>query len=299
VTGATDRYLRLTELGQRAFTRGRLERALGLFHTAEEEAKRAGDRELADRAFCNRCVVLLELDRLDGAVGELKTVLMRAHDPFTAWMAAYYTAQVYEAEGNISRALAYARRASEQAETCGERRAKKGSANLHGVLALKDSRFAEAADHFRVALQFATEDGDDRINLAVARDNLGYCMMCTGQTTEGLGLCHDAAATLEASGTRQLLPEVYQDLCYGALEQGGLDEARTWGEKALTLAREFANQTVARNTLMLLADAAMDFGDDEAAETYLQSLAEYYPDFRGMKSFLRTFNVREVINLKA
>jgi tetratricopeptide (TPR) repeat protein len=299
VTGATDRYLRLTDLAQRAFTRGRLERSLALFSTAEDEAKRAGDRELADRAFCNRCVVLLELDRLDGAVGELKTVLMRARDPFTAWMAAYYTAQVYEVEGNIARALAYARRASEQADACGERRAKKGSANLHGVLALKDSRFAEAAEHFRVALQFATEDGEDVINLAVARDNLGYCLMCTGNKNEGIALCRDAAATLETSGTRQLLPEVYQDLCYGALEEARLDEAREWGTKALALAREFDHPTVARNTLMLLADAAMDFGDEEAAETYLQSLAEYYPDFRGMKSFLRTFNVREVINLKA
>ncbi len=113
MTGASERYLRLTKLAQRAFARGRLERALSLFSAAEDEAKRLGDRELADRAFCNRCVVLLELDRLDGAVGELKTVLMRARDPFTAWMAAYYTAQVYEAEGNVARALAYARRASE------------------------------------------------------------------------------------------------------------------------------------------------------------------------------------------
>ncbi len=299
MTGATERYLRLTQLAQRAFTRGRLERSLVLFSAAEDEAKRAGDRELTDRAFCNRCVVLLELDRLDGAVGELKTVLMRARDPFTAWMAAYYTSQVYEAEGNIARALAYARRASEQADACGERRARKGSANQLAVLALKDSHFAEAGEKFQVALQFATEDGDDAVNLAVARDNLGYCMMCTGEIEGGVGLCRDAAAALETMGTRQLLPEVYQDMCYGALQQGRFDEAREWGEKALALAREYDHPTVARNTLMLLADAAMDLEDESSADAYLASLAEYYPDFRGMKSFLRAFNVREVINLKA
>ena len=299
MTGASERYLRLTSAAQRAFARGRVERALGLFSAAEDEAKRAGDRELSDRAFCNRCVVLLELDRLDGAVGELKTVLMRARDPFTAWMAAYYTAQVYEAEGNVARALAYARRASEQAESCGERRARKGSANLHGVLALKDSHFGEAADHFRVALQLAGEDGDDAINLAVARDNLGYCLMCTGQVEEGAALCQDAAAALERLGTRQLLPEVYQDLCYGALQRDRFDEARSWGEKALALAREYDHPTVARNTLMLLADAAMDLEDEDASEGYLEALAAFYPDFRGMKSFLRAFNVRDVINLKA
>ncbi len=299
MTGASERYLRLTQLAQRAFTHGRLERALGLFAGAEDEAKRLGDRELTDRAFCNRCVVLLELDRLDGAVGELKTVLMRARDPFTAWMAAYYTAQVYEAEGNIGRALAYARRASVQASECGEPRALKGSANLHGLLALKDSRFGEAAERFREALRFAAEDADDRINIAVFRDNLGYCLMCVGEVEEGIALCRDAAAALEASGTRQLLSEVYQDLCYGALQQERFAEAQVMGERALSLAREFNHPTVERNTLMLLADAAMDGSDEEVADDYLGALAKHYPDFRGMKDFLRAFNVRDVINLKA
>src|SRR5512136_236059 len=121
--GPSEQYLRLTKLAQRAFSHARLERALRLFNAAEAEAQRLGDRELSDRAFCNRCVVLLELDRLDGAVGELKSVLIRSRDPFTAWMAAYYTAQAYEAEGNVARALAYARRGTELAETSGEIRA--------------------------------------------------------------------------------------------------------------------------------------------------------------------------------
>ena len=297
MTGASERYLRLTKLAQLAFTRGRLERALALFSAAEDEAKRAGDRELTDRAFCNRCVVLLELDRLDAAVGELKTVLMRARDPFTAWMAAYYTAQVYKAEGNIPRALAYARRASELAPTSGQERAVAASANEHGTLALLDSHFAEAAERFEQAL--AVEGSLDTLGRAIVRDNLGYCLMCTGRVDEGIALSRDAATDIETIGTRQYLAEIYQDLCYGALQKGRFDEARGWGEKALALAREYEHPTVARNTLMLLADAAMDLEDEEAAESYLQALSEHYPDFRGMKSFLRAFNVRDVINLKA
>jgi len=299
VTGASERYLRLTQLAQRAFSAARLERALRLFSAAEDEARRLGDRELADRAFCNRCVVLLELDRLDGAVGELKHVLMRSRDPFTSWMAAYYTAQVCEAEGNMTRALAYARRASEQAETCGDRRALFHSANQHGVFALKSSQFDEAAARFRTALQLAPEFGIDETSVSISRDNLGYCLMCTGETAQGIALSRDAAAGLEAIGARQFLPEVYQDLCYGALQEGRFEDAREWGEKALAAARTFNHPTVERNTLMLLADAAMDLEDEEATESYLQALSAHYPDFRGMKSFLRTFNVREVINLKA
>lgn len=296
---ATARYLRLTELAQRAFSLGRLQRSLALFTAAEEEARRSGDRELTDRAFCNRCVALLELDQLHGSVGELKQVLMRSRDPFTSWMAAHYTAQLYEGEGNLARALAYARRADDLAGASGEARLRAASANQHGVLALRDSQFEEAAACFRTALQLLGEGSPDQLNTAIFRDNLGYCLMCTGQVEAGLELCRQAAAGLESLGARQFLTEVYQDLCYGALQQGHFDQALEWGARALDLAVEFGNDTVERNTLMLLADAAMDAGDQDIADGYLDRLCTYYPDFQGMKVFLQTFNVREVINLKA
>jgi tetratricopeptide (TPR) repeat protein len=295
---ASSRYLRLTQLAQRAFSHGRLHRSLRLFEAAADEAQRLGERELCDRAFCNRCVVLAELDRLNSVAIELKQVLMRSRDPFTSWMAAYYTSQLYEFEGNIGRALAYARRASELADASGERRALVHSANQHGVLALKDSRFAEASERFSEALRLGIEERADPVTLAIVRDNLGYCLMCTGQVDEGLDLCHDAAATLESSGSRQYLPEVFQDLCYGKLQKGQFSAARLAGERALELAKEFAHPSVERNTLMLLADAAMDASDEGAADEYLERLSVHYPDFRGMKAFLHAFNVREVINLK-
>ncbi|MFH1175891.1 MAG: tetratricopeptide repeat protein [Acidobacteriota bacterium] len=296
---SSERYLRITAVAQRAFTRGQLTRSLRLFEAAEQESHRLGDRELVDRAFCNRCVVLAELDRLGSVATELKQVLMRSRDPFTSWMAAYYASQTYEFEGNVARALAYARRASELAQACGERRALVHSANQHGVLALKDSRFQEASERFEEALRLGAQECADSVTLAIIRDNLGYCLMCTGRNQEGLALCRDSAAALESTGTRQYLPEVYQDLCYGALQQGDLAEARLMGEKALAMAHEFSHPTVERNTLMLLADASMDAGDEVAADDFLVRLAAHYPDFRGMKAFLQAFNVREVINLKA
>ena len=295
----SNRYLRLTSLGQRAYVASRLQRSLRLFEAAEEEARRQGDRELMDRAFCNRCVVLVEMDRLDGAVSELKHVLMRSRDPFTAWMAAYYTAQAYEMEQNIGRALAYARRASDLASACGDARALAASANQHGVLALRDSHFSEARDRFQDALRMDAEAASvDPVANAMTQDNLGYCLMCVGSAAEGLGLCREAAATLEAAGSRHLLAEIYQDLCYGELQEGRLDQAAVFGEKALALAGEFTLEAIERNTLMLLADAAMDAGEDEKADAYLDRLAAHYPDLRGMKSFMQAFNVREVINLK-
>lgn len=297
--GPSSRYLRLTKVAQAAFSHGRLERALRLFDAAHEEARRTGDRELADRAFCNRCVVLIEMDRPDGALGELKTVLIRSRDPFTAWMAAYYTAQLYEFEGNIGRALAYGRRASELAVTCGVPRALAASANQHGVLALKDSRFTEAGERFEEALRLSGSESEDAIAVAIVRDNLGYCLMCTGRVEEGLTLCCDASGALEATGSGQFLAEVYQDVCFGLLQSGKVADARDFGEKALELAQRYDRPAVATNTLMLLADACLEAEDEVAADAYLERLGAYYPDFRGMKTFLRTFNVREVINLKA
>jgi tetratricopeptide (TPR) repeat protein len=232
-------------------------------------------------------------------VGELKHVLMRSRDPFTSWMAAYYTAQVYKAEGNVARALAYVRRASELADACGETRAVAASANEHGTLALVDSRFAEARACFEQALRLSEATDLDAMGRAIIRDNLGYCLMCTGEVDTGIELCRDAAATLEGVGSAQYLAEVYQDLCYGHLQRGEFGAARAFGEKALEYARRFELPTIERNTLMLLADAAMDEGDEESTEAYLDRLAAYYPDFHGMKNFLRAFNVREVINLKA
>lgn len=295
------RYVRLTRLAEGAFARGRLDRALRLFEVAEEEARNGGDRELADRAFCNRCVVLAELDRLSLVSGELKHILMRSRDPFTAMMAAYYTSQAYmsEEEENVPRALAYARRASELADACGQTRAVAVATNWHGALALKQSNFKEAADCFRKAMELDGERGDDPMGNAITKDNLGYCWMCTGKPAEGVRLCGEAAATLEGVGARQYLAEVYQDLCYGALQEDRFEDARAWGEKALALAKEFEHPAVERNTLMLLADAAMDEGDETTADGYLGRLAAHYPDFQGMKAFFQAFNVREVINLKA
>jgi tetratricopeptide (TPR) repeat protein len=293
------RYVRLTELAQRAFGHGRLGRALHLFEVAEEEARNSGDRELADRAFCNRCVVLAELDRLSLVSGELKHILMRSRDPFTAMMAAYYTSQAYMSEENIPRALAYARRASDLADACGQSRAVAVATNWHGALALKESNFQEAADCFHKAIELDGERAEDPMGNAITKDNLGYCWMCTGRPADGIRLCSEAAAVLENEGARQYLAEVYQDLCYGALQEGRFQDARAWGEKALALAREFEHPGVERNTLMLLADAAMDEGDESVADDYLGRLAAHYPDFQGMKTFFQAFNVREVINLKA
>ena len=58
-----ERYDELLKLGERAVGDTDFESAVGYFAEAESVASEGGEVDLADRAFCNRCSILVELDR--------------------------------------------------------------------------------------------------------------------------------------------------------------------------------------------------------------------------------------------
>ena len=185
---------------------------------------------------------------------------MRSRDPFTSWMAAYYTAQVYEFEGNIARALAYARRASELADDLRRPRAPRTPR--------QPARRARAARlAFRGggrALPHGPADAAPRspsttLSAAIIRDNLGLLPDVHGR---GRGGCRavprrrgDARGARAAASTS---PRSTRISASGRSSRATSTTARRLGEKALALAAEYEHPTVERNTLMLLADAAMD-----------------------------------------
>ena len=57
-----ERYDELLLLGEKAVGADEFERAAVFFEEAEGVARQLDDVDLADRAFCNRCSVLVELD---------------------------------------------------------------------------------------------------------------------------------------------------------------------------------------------------------------------------------------------
>ena len=70
------------------------------------------DQDGADRAFCSRCAVLIELDRGADQIPKLKEILLRSDNDRNRFHAAYCTAVAYDLSGDTEKATSYADRAS-------------------------------------------------------------------------------------------------------------------------------------------------------------------------------------------
>ena len=83
-------------------------------------------------------------------------------------------------------------------------------------------------------------------------------------------------------------------------DSSSLDEAESWGIRALGLGKEFGREDVVKNSHYLLAETVLGDGPRarEADDQY-EALASYYPDFPALKHYLRQISLMEVINLRA
>ena len=90
-----ERYDELLRLGEKAVGADDFEGAAGLFAEAESVARQMDEVDLADRAFCNRCSILVELDRGADQIPKLKEILLRSRDTRNRFLAAYCTGVAY------------------------------------------------------------------------------------------------------------------------------------------------------------------------------------------------------------
>ncbi len=295
-------YERLAAAAREAFVRGRLAEARALFERAEALARSAGETDLADRAFCNRCAVLVELDSVRSEVPELQRILLRSRDGKTRWMAAYYTALAFDLEGNRERAENFARRALELAGTLGEPESEAATANLLGNLALVTSRFEEAEAAYRKALEaYRGLDGYHRLMSAQVEDNLGYTHLCTDRIHSGITLCEHSRDVMRELEAEHYLAQPLQDLCYGYLLADRLDEARRHGEEGLELALGMEDGLIVKNLLFLLAEVAVRQGDEFRARRFLGELARCYPEIGPSEEIVDLFlemDLTRVVNLR-
>jgi len=297
-----ERYDELLRLGEQAIAADDFERAVELFADAESIAREMGEIDLADRAFCNRCSVLVELDRGADQIPKLKEILLRSNDTRNRFLAAYCTGVAYYISEDLERAAGYARRATGLAHELGDQNLERRSLNLVGTLAARDSRFLEAEEAFRLCLE-AHRDGDgyQRVMAAQVEDNLGYIMMCTDRLDEGIRRCEAARAVLEEMGAEHYLYEVLQDLCYGYVLSDELGRAFASGERALELAIEHDDQQIAKNCLFLLSEIAVRRGDTFGARRYLHELTAYYPEAGISEEIIDVFlatDLTTVVNLR-
>jgi tetratricopeptide (TPR) repeat protein len=297
-----ERYDELLRLGEQAVGADDFEGAVEFFADAESVAREMGETDLADRAFCNRCSVLVELDRGADQIPKLKEILLRSSDTRNRFLAAYCTGVAYYISDDIERAASYARRATGLAHELGDQNLERRSLNLVGTLAARDSRFDEAEEAFRLCLEaHRGADGYQRVMAAQVEDNLGYVMMCTDRLEEGLRCCEAARAVLEEMEAEHYLYEVLQDLCYGYVLVNELGRAFATGERALELAIEHNDQQIAKNCLFLLSEIAVRRGDTFGARRYLHELTAYYPEAGISEEIIDVFlatDLTTVVNLR-
>jgi len=297
-----ERYEELLMLGERAVGTDNFEHAAGLFAEAESVARELGEIDLADRAFCNRCSVLVELDQGADQIPKLKEILLSSGDTRNRFLAAYCTGVAYYISEDLERADSYARRATGIAREIGDQSLEHRSLNLVGTLAARASRFDEAEEAFRRCMEaHAGADGYQRVMAAQVEDNLGYVMLCTDRLDEGIRRCEAARAVLEEYEAEHYLYEVLQDLCYGYVLTDELDMAFSCGTEALEFAIKYSDEQIAKNCLFLLSEIAVRRGDTFGARRYLHELTAYYPEAGVSEEIIDVFlatDLTTVVNLR-
>jgi tetratricopeptide (TPR) repeat protein len=297
--------LRSRSEGLRSDAAGLLEKgeyaaALGVYDESLDVATRTGDPAFVDWIFSCRAAAAAEAGPAEAELVELKRILLRGREGQTAFRAAYTAARIYELRHDYRKAAFYARLARQHAAEIGDPLLLAGAESTQGTLLAVDSRFEEAAECYRRALEVSAPPARvSALARALWQDNLGYCLIALDRTSEGLPLVHDALETIEKAGATAHTVFPLLDLCFGYLKGDRYEEARYFGEACLERAPLSGDDTVERNALYLLGEASHLSGDEESARDYFDRLASLYPDFRNLRAYLEVFDFRNVINLRS
>ena len=280
--------------------KGEFRESLALYDEALESARRTCDPAFVDWIYVCRAAAAAEAGPAESELVELKRVLLRGRDGQTAFRAAHATARIYELRRDFQKAAFYARLARQHAAEIGDPLLLAGAESTQGTLLAVDSRFEEAAECYRRALEVSAPPARvPAIARALWQDNLGYCLIALDRTGEGLPLVHDALETIERAGATAHTVFPLMDLCFGYLKGDRYEEARYFGEACLERAHLSGDDSVERNVLYLLGEASHLGGDEDAARDYFDRLASLYPDFRNLRAYLEVFDFRNVINLRS
>ena len=289
--------LRLLEAGD-------VDGSLGLYDEALASARESADQPFIDWIYACRAAAASEAGPADAELVELKRIVLRSNDPQTSFRAAYSGARIYELRRDARKAIFYAGIAWQRAEAAGDPFLLAAAANMRGSLLVGDSRFEEAAAAYRRVLQTASSASSTKVSplwVALAKDNLGYCLMQMEQVEEGLKLAHEAFEFIEGQGARAQTLFPLLDLCFGYLKADRYAEARYFGEEGLEripLSGEVAS-FLEKNFLYLLGETCHLSGDEPAAQAHFDRLASHYPEFRNLRAYLDVFDFRNVINLRS
>ncbi|HTO88843.1 MAG TPA: hypothetical protein VMR54_15090 [Thermoanaerobaculia bacterium] len=290
----------LRKTAREAIWAGDYERALTLYDDGLTLARSWKDRDLEDLFTCNRATTLIEMDRRDFDLARLKEILLRNPSSFNGVLAAYVSANAHEARGEYTRARFYAQTALAKSRELGLEELTGSALNLLANLELHESRFDAARDLFAEALARLEAEGESLSRpAAIVADNLGYCYIALDHIDDGLPLVERSLTLLDELGARQAMDYPSLDLCFANVKMKRLDEAASWGQRALSLGREFGREDVIKNSHYLLAETYSELGREAEADAQYDALAGYYPDFPALKHYLHQVSLMGMINLRA
>lgn len=283
-----------------ALETGAFDTALATYDRALALAGETADDAFVDWIYACRAAAAAEAGPAAAELLELKRILLRGRESRTAFRAAYTSARIYELQRDFRKAAFYARLARQHAAEIGDPLLVAGAEATHGMLLSVDSRFEEAAECYRRALEITAPPASVSASFrAFWQDELGYCLISLDRTAEGLKLVHGALEVLEGSGARAHTLFPLLDLCFGYLKADRYEESRYFGEACLERIGLTVDESVERNVLYLLGEACHLAGDEDSARDYFDRLAGLYPEFRNLRAYLEVFDFRNVINLRS
>lgn len=295
------RFDALIDEGRAHVEAERPDEALRVFEEAEAFAEELADRRAADRAYVNRCAVLIAVERGLAPEGfqRLREILMSGDDAVSCRLAAYNIARSFEFSRDHRKGLFYARIALDRSEGLGAVEWLASSHNQIGNFLLAESQFESACKEYQEALSLL-RDETPSIRRAKIYDNLGYALVVVGRCIDGLGLLYRSLRMLRSLEARreQIFPHL--DLCFALIEAGSNRHALRHGTQALALAEEAGEDDSIKHALFLLGEAAQQIGDPARARELFERLQErYFPEASYLPDVLLTVDVRKLINLKA
>lgn len=290
-------YEALRDRASEVLSQGNLQEALDAFTRAHQVARRMAEPDLEDVAFCNRSAVAIRLELDDGSVPALRQMLLRTADPEVGYLSAYNLARAYDNRKNYRKALFYARIAHRYSIELGEADQQASALNWIGNARVALNDFVGALEEYRLAdLLIVGEDSERR---SVILTNLGYCLLLTGETDEGLDSV--IRGLRMARRVRAPLAESLGHLC---LSFAHLLLGRPWyavrhGAEALELAEAHNDPPIMKLALLLLGEAYKQGDKVPAALECFELLQEtYYPGMSQVPEMLLGVDVCRVINLR-
>ena len=290
-------YEALKERASETLKQGNLPAALEEFDLALGLARRLGERDLEDVAFCNRSAVAIRMQLDDDSVPLLRQMLLRTSDPQVAYLSAYSLAGAYDNRKDYRKVLFYARIACRYAIELGEADQQASALNWIGnaLVALND--FEGGLEEYRKADLLIQDEESERRSLILA--NLGYCLLLTDAMSDGFRTV--IRALRMARRERARVAESVAHLC---LSFAHLLVGRPWyavrhGAEALELAEGHRDERTMKLALLLLGEAYKQGDKVPAALECFELLQRtYYPGMSQVPEMLLDVDVCRVINLR-